>query len=158
MIVTYSPKEIPFIWADVEHYIQKALDRGSFYRLEDIYSHLRSSTMQLWVYRNPKIKAVATTAISGTNCYIVTLGGEDMREWIHTFYTIEKWALDEGCESMTIQGRKGWARVLGFDIEGKDELGLYILKRDYTCQTQAVQNKPKTPTPASLETTGTTAR
>ena len=52
-----------------------------------------------------------------------------MKNWLRGLPLIERWAGCEGCDYMRIQGRKGWSRLLGFEIEGKDELGLHIMRK-----------------------------
>ena len=129
MIVTYGPEHIPAIWNEIEPFIKKALDRGSIYTLEDVYDNLRECRMQLWCYRDPKLRAVLTTGIIGDECFLITLGGNNIQDWIDAYPIIERWAIEQGCGSMKIHGRKGWAKILGFEIVSKDHLNLYVMEK-----------------------------
>ena len=47
MIVTYTEKQIDGIWSRVVPFIERALERGSIWNIEDIYDGLKESTFQL---------------------------------------------------------------------------------------------------------------
>jgi hypothetical protein len=142
VIVTYGPEHIPLVWDQVEPHLKRAVDRGSIYSLEDIYDHLRNNRMQLWTWNRPDTRAAMTTGIIDGDCYLITAGGSHLSEWASEFKIVEKWAIDIGCGSIKIHGRKGWAKILGFDIVGKDELGLYILeKKLWDHQAQALPDQ-----------------
>lgn len=126
MIVCYQKELIPFIWVDVEKFIEKALKRGSVYKKEDIYQGLRESKLQLWADKTDRINAVLVTSIVDDYCLLLALAGKGMKEWLKYLRYVEQWAKAEGCKEMRIQGRKGWSRILGYEITGEDDLGLAI--------------------------------
>ena len=129
MLITYQKEEIPVIWEMVEPFIHRGLDRGSIYTIEDVYDGLRNNSFQLWTFQNPQLKAVLITQILENNCYLLILSGINMKEWLWTLVTIEEWAKSLNCKKMKIHGRKGWSRILNYNIIGKDELNLYICEK-----------------------------
>ena len=44
---------------------------------------------------------------------ILMIAGEQMWRWIDHLSVIEKWAEMAGADALTIEGRKGWGRILG---------------------------------------------
>ena len=127
MIVTYQPDEIP--WEDIEELVDKALDRGSIYTAEDIRHGLEASAFQLWAWKDSQIKAILVTMIYGACCYLLLAAGTDMKNWLSNLDLVKNWACLEGCTEMRIHGRKGWERLLGFEVIGKDDLGLPIMRQ-----------------------------
>lgn len=72
--------------------------------------------MQLW--RVPEACAVTTvqTFPRAKVCMILLCGGENMKAWIHHVDDICDWARKQGCDAVEIPGRRGWKRVLNWDI------------------------------------------
>lgn len=85
--------------------------------------------MQLWTWHTDRIEAVMTTAIEDDRLLLVTMAGKNMKDWIRELPTIEEWARNNGCNSVAIHGRRGWARALGYEIAGRDELNLHIMRK-----------------------------
>ena len=52
-----------------------------------------------------------------------------MKNWLSNLDLVKNWACLEGCNEMRIHGRKGWERLLGFEVIGKDDLGLPIMRQ-----------------------------
>ena len=109
--------QIDAYWGIAKPLIQKALDRGSNYTIDDIYAGLRSKAMQLWMWGD---EAALVTTIQNKNekrwCLFLALGGENMGAWQECLPIIEDWARSRGCTESRIYGRPGWKR-LGFKIE-----------------------------------------
>ena len=126
MIVSYPKELIPFVWSEIEGFIEKALKRGSIYTKQDIYAGLMDHRMQAWADKTDRINAVLITAIVDDYCLLLTLAGKGMKKWLKYLRYVEDWAKSEGCKEMRIHGRRGWSRLLGYDIIGKDEIGLAI--------------------------------
>lgn len=141
MIVAYGPQQIHRIWGRVLPFIERAIARGSAHTPDSIYADLLGGRMQLWTYQKGYIRAVVTTGIRGRECYIVTAGGDSMREWIDSFPIIERWAIMEGCDALVIHGRKGWSKLLKFKIVGKDELGHYIQRKELWPQAHRINQE-----------------
>ena len=119
-LICYLPEHIPEVWDSAKGHLQRALDRGSRYTLSDIYDGLITSRMQLWVsfnWETRSIEAALVTSIQDGYCLLLACGGQNMREWAQWLEIVEKWAREHGCEELRIYGRRGWAKVLGFEIE-----------------------------------------
>lgn len=107
--------------------IQKALDNGSQWTIDEVRDDLLSGNMQLWTYGEFGIDACLVTRMTD-HCLLLALSGYDMARWIHHLSLVEGMARQVGCTEMRIHGRRGWGRVLnGYEPQGRDELGLHIL-------------------------------
>lgn len=60
---------------------------------------------------------------------LVSCAGDGLRHLVQVTRTIEAWALLNGCKLSRIEGRKGWARLLGYDVVGKTPAGAWIMER-----------------------------
>ena len=114
----YRSNEIDSIWPKAKPLIKKALDMGSNYSLDEVYMGLCRSDMQLWMWGHD---AALVTSIQNSKgkcyCLLLALGGKALSEWFQYFPLVENWARDEGAEEMRIYGRRGWAKVTGYDID-----------------------------------------
>lgn len=128
MLVTYPPEQIARIWSFVEKGVARALDCGSAYTLEEIYDGLKDSRIQLWAWEKDSIDAVLTTSIRGEDCLLLTLSGRDV-EWLPSLTIVEQWAMEHGYTRLLIYCRTRWSRLLGFKIDGRDELGLFVMSK-----------------------------
>ena len=132
MIVTYQPDRISEVWYFVEPFVKKAVDNGCTLSLKDIYHKLCEAKLQLWTWQTDAVKSVMITAIVVQEvkyCLLMTMSGTGLKEWVRELPKVEDWARSVGCESMRINGRKGWARVLGYTVTGRDSLGFYVMER-----------------------------
>jgi hypothetical protein len=109
--------DIDSAWAIAKPHIERALQRGSNYTIDDIYAGLKSTAMQLWMWGD---EAALVTTIQNKDeqrwLLFLALGGENMTEWQQYLPIVEDWARENGCQEMRIYGRAGW-KCLGFDIE-----------------------------------------
>lgn len=109
---------LPEFWPTAKPMIQKALDRGSNFTIEDIEKGLHEGYMQLWMWAD---EAALVTTIQNrddkTWCLLLAIGGESMDVWIKYLPLVEGWAKRNGCQEMRVYGRIGWAKVIGYDIE-----------------------------------------
>jgi len=85
---------------------------------KDIYNFCKESKMQLWIVFDSKsnIKAVVTTEIINYPkkkvCRIITLGGQEIDNWLHSISVIEAWAEENECHAMETFCRKGFIKKL----------------------------------------------
>jgi len=111
--------EAHLYWPTLSEQLKPAVDRSQGrYTLDSVLEAIENRKMQLWFV--PAKCSCVTQITNYPNKQICTLmfcGGHDMDEWVHHLETIEDWARSEGCDAMEIYGRKGWARVLGYDTE-----------------------------------------
>lgn len=116
-LVCYTADQIDAVWHEVAPHIQRGLEHGSNYTLEDVREGLKNKTMQLWTWRDSIVHAALVTTIQEDDikyCLYLAVGGSLMREWLPYQRVIESWAREHGCEEMQIYGRPGWGRKLGF--------------------------------------------
>lgn len=74
--------------------------------------------MQLWADSLEHTKLIAITRIvkhpQATECWVWLGSGETDEHLIDHLKDIEDWAKYIGCNSVVLQGRKGWAKKLRF--------------------------------------------
>jgi hypothetical protein len=122
-LVCVDPQRIHAIWPRVAHLIHGAVKRTNLSHTLDIERDVLAGNGLLWLaWDGRAVKAAATTALINTDaekaCIITACGGDDRRQWLPLLANIERYARDEGCISIRIHGRKGWARVLdGYRIQ-----------------------------------------
>ena len=73
------------------------------------------------------------TAIRGDECYIAPMSGKNIKDWLPRIKDVEEWAAVNECKKITIQGRRGWSRLLGYEITGRDDLNLHVMSKSL-CQ------------------------
>lgn len=99
-------------------WIEAALAEGlGTHEFDDIAAACCSGHMQLWPLANgclvTEIKAYPRKKVLN-----VFLGGGDLHALVDMTDEITKWAKSKGCDIATVQGRKGWARVFGWQHAG----------------------------------------
>ena len=116
-LVCYNCRQVLTVWSTYRPLIQKALDRGSNYTIDDILEGLCSSAMQLWTW-GEKAAMVTTLQFDDDKkwCLLLALGGEGMDQWKKYLPVVEDWARTKECDELRIYGRLGWKK-LGFDFE-----------------------------------------
>ena len=112
-------QEIDEIWEACEPFIEQASKKGqSEMTSQDIYNFCKDAKMQLWIVFDSEanIKAVVTTEIINYPkkkvCRVVTLGGQEIDDWLHSITVIEAWAEENGCHAMETFCRKGFIKKL----------------------------------------------
>ena len=110
-----------------EVWIQKALDRGSHYTLEDVRQGVENGEMHILARKGAAI-VLAIQEDSVRFCLILAFACADIRQWVYYIDGMYQWARDNGCVEMRIHGRKGWARMLNYDITGQED-GLFIMRK-----------------------------
>jgi len=84
---------------------------------------LASGQAQLWVGETAAMVTQCVDEPAGRSLHVWLAGG-DLAEILRLKPGVEAWGRAQGCSRVTLNGRKGWARVLrplGFVIVG-DEL------------------------------------
>ena len=134
-IAMVTPDDVSVVWETIEEYIQGAIDhsRGEA-TLEDYYEHLSTGDMQLWLAVDKKnILACMVTQIapypSKRVLSIIAIGVVERERWIQFLPDVVHWALNMGCTSLEVWGRKGWLKIL------RDwECSYHILTKDLTAR------------------------
>ncbi len=120
------------VWPYVNGRIWRAMNRGGLGSYRIVKDMILDGRAMLWLAQDgERIHAVAVTSLAITEwrkvCEITALAGSGMRNWFAFLPAIERYAKNEGCSSMRLMGRKGWARVLK-DYKSKH----VILEKDLT--------------------------
>lgn len=69
------------------------------------------------------------TGLHERTCLLLLMAGKNMRDWKDGLKDVSDWAIQQGCNELLIHGRKGWSKALGFEITGRDELDLHIMRK-----------------------------
>ena len=114
------PALVTSVLPNVRDYLHEAYRKsGNNYAENIIVNEIKNNRMALWVaYRkgNREFDAAMTTRIYQNEdhkvCQIIALGGRGVKNWIKYMDQIERYALWEGCDTVRIEGREGWSRLL----------------------------------------------
>ncbi len=115
--VCVDPAKVNQIWPLVSDLVRSAILKTGLSDFTEVQRSILSGHSLLWLaWNGSKIEGVASTALEKANdklaCTIVACGGNGSERWLGLISSIEQYAKNEGCSSMRIIGRKGWARVL----------------------------------------------
>lgn len=103
-------------WPHIRSLLEPAVKRGD-------REMLRPHELVWVVLDGTEIIAAATTRLTKDDtAEVLFVGGRDHKRWLKPLDdTIAAWARDEGAKAVRAFGRKGWVRVLGWDVLGTDE-------------------------------------
>lgn len=96
-------------------WIQSALDKGSnTHSFIDVVEGVLSGQMQLWGGENG---CAVTEIVVYPNKKVlhVFLAGGKLEQITDMHADAVKWAKTQGCDGMTLSGRKGWVKILNKD-------------------------------------------
>lgn len=122
--LTYSLKrvvsieEIELHKQEIKKYLDKVLLKATEVTEHSVMEGIFKGNSQLWLARDSKEEVVGivvtylVTYPTTKRLLIHLLGGDDIKEWVHTISSIEKWAESKGLEGIEIRGRKGWLKLL----------------------------------------------
>ncbi len=105
------------------HYLRPLVDklckraRGE-YSEASILQRVADQTLDMWIAVDPDkadVQAICGTSIhdwpKGRICRIEFCSAHTMDDWSGALDRIKDYARSEGCETIIIEGRKGWGRV-----------------------------------------------
>ena len=107
--------QVDEMWDGISHLVDSVTERASMYTTDEIRGHLIRGTAQLWLAVSGGLRAICITQIctyKRKECNILVCAGDGARAWVHLLEQIGDWARAEGCEAMTLTGRKGWKKLL----------------------------------------------
>ncbi len=110
--VCVDPQHVGRVWPRVEGFIREAIERVGISNFNDVVDDLVHGNSLLWLgwsEEENQIVSAGVTELTGEVCTLVAYGG---RREDHLLAAIENYARDEGCTTMRLLGREGWARVL----------------------------------------------
>lgn len=115
--VSMTPKNVLKVWDAVEPHIEQALEHAfdDMTPTQVLGMILTDRLNLVLVTKGPEVVASMTFELceyaSGKVCHIMTVGGDDMEQWVDEF--VEVWkaiGIETGCSHLSIKGRAGWAR------------------------------------------------
>lgn len=111
-----DPAQVHKVWPLVWHLIRAAMNKGGGCDFAEMERSILAGEKLLWVAADEATLWAAV--ITGLHiqqdhkfCMIWAAGGHERERW-HSIMkvAIEKFAKDEGCKTIRISGRRGWAR------------------------------------------------
>ena len=113
-------EQVEMLWNTIRPLLEMANDYSlQEYNMDDIHKLIIDKKMDCWiVWENDEIQLALTTEIvqyprrKGLNIFLAggTLPiGEEFGEFLSV---IEQWGKDQGCTVCTLDGRKGWLKLL----------------------------------------------
>lgn len=114
--ICVDPAHVDKIWPMVEGMLRQAMENGGG-DFADIEGSVLGGQKLLWLAVDEvRIWAAAVTGLHGESgrkfAVIWACGGHEKSRWLSLKDELEKYAKAEGCESIQVIGRKGWARAL----------------------------------------------
>lgn len=74
------------VWNKIEPLIEVSLRNQEIYIAQDLYTHIESGVMQLWIAESDEILGAVVTSVNegskGRKLDIVELAGKDLKDWI----------------------------------------------------------------------------
>lgn len=111
--------DVPYVWEEVAPLLQKAVKRSEGeLSTDDVLEHIQNQTFQLWVaiVEEKIIMAMVTQFIDYPRkrvLRVLSIGGENFSVLHEKFNPmVESFALENGCTSLELWGRKGWKKML----------------------------------------------
>ncbi len=110
------PDQVDEIWRHVEPLLRKATERCGDWTTDALRREIASGAL-LWItWDGSAIRAACVTRLqenrTGRACYVIAVGGEQTMPWTEAMATVERYAREQGCAGIRIEGRAGWGRVL----------------------------------------------
>jgi len=108
--------DVDAMWPQAEPFLAKALARQHDFAADDIKGFCKNQYMQLWLI--PGHHALVTQIQDKTLCricMIVLCGGDGLEFKGEAMTALTGYARAMHCDELRIEGRKGWAPVLGFE-------------------------------------------
>jgi hypothetical protein len=109
-------EQVKFIWPLVSQWVRRSIERVDLSKFDCVEREVLNGDALLWVVHNGVINAAVITQLSinegGKVCTIISCGGGGVIAALGLLERIEQYAKQEGCRSVLVYGRKGWARAL----------------------------------------------
>lgn len=96
----------------IEKWITEALQYSNgTHNLDDILHSLQTGEMQLWANKKACVVSLIQQYPQKKVCFIFLAGGE-LESVLEMQPQVTHWAKSQGCELLSMVGRKGWAKAL----------------------------------------------
>lgn len=109
--------EIQNLDKNIINLIKRGLSYQPTHSVTDVLADLLIGKCQLWLAtNNKKIDGVVITVINdfpqSTSCLIWLCAGNNSKKYIYLIKKIEDWAKEQGCQTISLEGRLGWKKLL----------------------------------------------
>ena len=117
-----SPVDYPFVLHEYNEHIMAFLEKSQGESsLHSVLNNIWNLNFQLWsISVDDKVVGCAVTKIDYlvdyTALHVLGLSGVGWKHWKETHSSLEGFARGNGCDRITLWGRKGWKRL--FDKTG----------------------------------------
>lgn len=109
------------LWPVVGPMLAPSIARGDA-SLDEVLEALGSGHAQLWIaHEGEAVWMAMLTQCGGGAVHIWHLGGRGPARWLHLIDELKRRASERGFAKLTVEGRKGWQRLLapyGFTAAG----------------------------------------
>ena len=115
-LVPVKATDVPENWLIAKAILRPAIERSNGRQsVETVYRALLKQHFQLWLITKTEgvvcaiITEVFTHPTGLHECCILFVAGTRREDWLHHCEDICLWAVAEGCERVSVNGRSGWA-------------------------------------------------
>lgn len=103
---------VAYYWHGAEPYFAAAHERMGGETPTQLFERCIKRTADLWcVFADGEMLAAGIASIRDKTVRIETLGGRDVRAWVHLLAEFEDLARKHGMTAIEIEGRAGWGRL-----------------------------------------------
>ena len=114
-----NPDFVRIYWPHLRDLVNKLCKRArGEYSEASIKQRIEDGTLDMWIaaeMHRSSIEAICGTSVhdwpKGKVCRIEFCAAHTMDDWSGALDRIKDYARSEGCETIIIEGRKGWGRV-----------------------------------------------
>ncbi len=116
-----TPDVLPILWLQISEVLRPAIDRYDEFTLDDIRILVTRGVHHCWIWApDNEIEAVMICTVRTyprKRTYLIqSIAGTGMKEWSKFLPMIEDFATALGCTEIETRGRKGWAKLSGFEL------------------------------------------
>lgn len=116
-LIAVPPERAQEAWPLAEKYVQAAAEKTGFSEVAETHLQVMLGNALLWLAAEGTnvVGAGVTRLIEDrgkTACEIFVWGADDQKKCAPLLKAIEDYAKAEGCASVRLAGRRGWARLL----------------------------------------------
>jgi len=111
-----APDRVPAMWPHVARWLTTAAEKCGDWTPMALRDVLVKGDALLWVrWDGEQLKAACVTELvivpRGKILRVLACGGGKAGDWPAAFAPIERYAREQGCNAIRIEGRRGWQRV-----------------------------------------------
>lgn len=122
--IPWPSQHVDKVWEKALPHLQPAIDLNNGYLADDVLAGIKDERLQLFVIAgddNEVVGAIVTTIIvypRKKTCFVLFLGGKDMRHWQKDAEKLTTWASIMGCDDIEAIGRPGLEKYFPAESTG----------------------------------------